>query len=456
MACRPVVKKRWGLNTRILRLLFQCVFQPQLLYGSLAWAEVCAHGRLVSEMQRVLRSFCLLLTRSFPRASGEVIMAIAGVMPLQRSLLTDINMKLLMCKNGFDISEYSIRSRYRRVLEWCLARAALPYALDLDHRRRGALLPPSRYKVIDYSLVELNGMPTPDPTASDLDIYTDGSRDDGKGTGCALVVYDNRRRGSEAAFRKYQLSMQNSVFQAECGAIFKAAKYCNDTLPENNLRIRILADSHSAMQASVSPHSSSVISRAAYREMACSTHTFFLQYMRAHTGIKGNERADTLAKEACENGFYFSIPVSRSWCSSFIRKKLMQEWEESWSDTWNANICQNFESVSDFKLVHALTFIPSQLTHVITRHCNLNKYQHEIGKSRSEYCPRCERDDVGRQSETIEHVLFGCPYYAALRLRLLLCGAHHLPAWPSTIRAFFQDKDMLKILIQFTKNCGRF
>ena len=248
--------------------------------------------------------------------------------------------------------------------------------------------------------------------------------------------------------------MQNSVFQAECGAIFKAAKYCNDTLPENVLRIRILADSHSAMQASVSPHSSSVISRAAYREMVCSTHTFFLQYVRAHTGIKGNERADTLAKEACENGFYFSIPVSRSWCSSFIRKKLMQEWEESWSDTWNANICQNFESVSDFKLVHALTFIPSQLTQVITRHCNLNKYQHEIGKSRSEYCPRCERDDVGRQSETIEHVLFGCPYYAALRLRLL-CGAH-LPTWPSTIREFFQDKDLLKILIHFPKNCGRF
>ena len=149
------------------------------------------------------------------------------------------------------------------------------------------MLPPSRYKVIDCSLVELNGMPTPDPTVSDLDIYEDGSRDNGKGTGCALVVCDNRRRGSEAAYRKYELSMQNSVFQAECGAIFKAAKYCNDTLPGNNLRIRILADSHSAMQASVSPHSSSVISPALYREMVCSTHTFFLQYVRAHTGVKG-------------------------------------------------------------------------------------------------------------------------------------------------------------------------
>ena len=188
--------------------------------------------------------------------------------------------------------------------------------------------------------------------------------------------------------------------------------------------------------------------------MVCPSHTFFQQYIRAHTGVKGNERADTIAKEACENGFYFSIPVSRSWCSSFIRKKLMQEWEESWSDTWNANICQNFESVSDFKLVHALTFIPSQLTQIITHHCNLNKYQHEVGKSRSEYRPKCERNGGRRQYETIEHVLFVCPYYDDLRLRLH-CDAH-LSAWPLTIREFFQDKDPLKILIQFTKNCGRF
>jgi len=66
MACRLVFKKRWGQNTRILRLLFQFVFLSQLLYGSLARAEICDHGRLVSEKQKVIRSFCFLMTRSFP------------------------------------------------------------------------------------------------------------------------------------------------------------------------------------------------------------------------------------------------------------------------------------------------------------------------------------------------------------------------------------------------------
>ena len=115
--------------------------------------------------------------------------------------------------------------------------------------------------------------------------------------------------------------------------------------------------------------------------------------------------------------------------------------------TRTLNRCQTF------KFLHALTFIPSQLTQSITRHCNLNKYHNEIGKSRSEYCPKCERDGGRRQYETIGHVLFVCPYYDDLRKRLH-CDAH-LPAWPSTIREFFHDKDMLKTLIQFTKNCGR-
>ena len=75
-------------------------------------------------------------------------------------------------------------------------------------------------------------------------------------------------------------------------------------------------------------------------------------------------------------------------------------------------------------------------------------------ESRSECCPRCEGDGGGRQYETIEHVLFVCPYYADVRLRLH-CDAH-LTAWSSTVQEFFLDKDILRMLIQFTKNCGRF
>jgi len=328
MACRPVVKKRWGLSTGILRKLYQAVFLPQLLFGSLGWAEVLDNRSLVEEMQKMLRVFSIFMTRALPQASGVVTMAMAGLVPVRYSLGKDIVMKLLMYKHGFDLTGYSAVSKYRIALERCLQRVNLPYETELDHRRRGDPLPPQRYKEIDYSLKELSTIVPPEPSTFDFDVYTDGSRDESIGTGCAFAVFDSVPPGAvPVACGQYQLSVRNSVFQAECGAIYQAVGYLNGRFADRRLTNRILADSKSAIQASVSPHSSSVISRAAYSAMAGSPHTFILQYVRAHCGIVGNEYADTLAKEACTTGTVFYTPISRTWCSTYIHNHLLHQWE---------------------------------------------------------------------------------------------------------------------------------
>ncbi|GBM60194.1 hypothetical protein AVEN_215229-1 [Araneus ventricosus] len=56
-----------------------------------------------------------------------------------------------------------------------------------------------------------------------------------------------------------------------------------------------------------------------------------LGWVKAHIGIKGNEIADTLAKEATTDG----IPASLPFPKSFLKKQLLQLSLSRWQAEWD-------------------------------------------------------------------------------------------------------------------------
>jgi len=53
-------------------------------------------------------------------------------------------------------------------------------------------------------------------------------------------------------------------------------------------------------------------------------------WVPAHRGVQGNERADTLAKQALERQHKTDILLSKAEVKTIIKRNIMKEWQHSW------------------------------------------------------------------------------------------------------------------------------
>ncbi|GBN44928.1 hypothetical protein AVEN_52580-1 [Araneus ventricosus] len=103
---------------------------------------------------------------------------------------------------------------------------------------------------------------------------------------------------------------------------------------------------------------------------------FRLGWVKAHIGIKGNEIADTLAKEATTHG----IPASLPFPKSFLKKQLLQLSLSHWQAEWDSgetgrsvysyfltNRCTGPENASNSPLAMGLPQLPQDIRSPIYR-----------------------------------------------------------------------------------------
>jgi hypothetical protein len=72
-----------------------------------------------------------------------------------------------------------------------------------------------------------------------------------------------------------------------------------------------------------------------------------INWIKAHVGHEGNERADALAKEGTTKMNYNAepiIPVPRSWIKGKIHAYLTKEWTSRWQGTSEARQTKLFFS----------------------------------------------------------------------------------------------------------------
>jgi hypothetical protein len=86
-------------------------------------------------------------------------------------------------------------------------------------------------------------------------------------------------------------------------------------------------------------------------------------WVKAHAGIKGNELADKLTKEAVEDDGDLRIVYNRitiSTVSSELKKEGLSEWQRQWDSTDKGALCRSF-----FPMVEQLT---SEFTAMVSGH----------------------------------------------------------------------------------------
>ncbi|XP_073976454.1 uncharacterized protein [Rhodnius prolixus] len=154
-------------------------------------------------------------------------------------------------------------------------------------------------------------------------LYTDGSK---IGNKVGSAVYDPYRN----RFMTTKLCEEASIYTAELVAILMSLKYMGSLSEKKFL---ILSDSLSALHRLTNSHGlckmnhiiAEIVERIALLKEE-SVYVHFL-WVRGHSGVKGNEVVDTLAKDATENGGFEDYKVPMSDLRGRITKTALQMWQ---------------------------------------------------------------------------------------------------------------------------------
>ncbi|XP_072401547.1 uncharacterized protein [Diabrotica undecimpunctata] len=134
-----------------------------------------------------------------------------------------------------------------------------------------------------------------------LEIYTDASKQN-NGTGCAFYI------PSTNVQEKFKLNNNTSIFAAEAIGIIKACDY----VEKNKLKkIHFLSDSLSVLKCIANPIINVMATdtnpfirelKARIHKLKKSQYELKFTWVKAHIGLRGNEVADSLAKESVTTG----------------------------------------------------------------------------------------------------------------------------------------------------------
>ena len=150
-----------------------------------------------------------------------------------------------------------------------------------------------------------------------MNIFTDGSRLHDR-TGTGYIIYEDANEYDTGLF---SLSPYSTVFQAELVTILLSVRHVlREAWSLCPRFVKIFSDSRSALAALNARRSSCRTVRDtidALNALADICHTVRLVWVPSHSGIRGNERADSLAKlgataDASESPYLPLCPLSYS------------------------------------------------------------------------------------------------------------------------------------------------
>ncbi|XP_071041890.1 uncharacterized protein [Parasteatoda tepidariorum] len=130
-----------------------------------------------------------------------------------------------------------------------------------------------------------------------------------------------------------------------------------------------------------------------------------INWIKAHSGIEGNEEADWVAKEATKLGqIDFEIPGEKCEIKSYIKNITFNRWRNDWRSSDKGRQTYKFFKDPSIKRLQANFY----LNQLLTGHGVFGTYQQKYFK-KSASCNYCGvRQDI-------DHLLKHCPRFRALR-----------------------------------------
>ncbi|XP_035205549.1 uncharacterized protein LOC118180585 [Stegodyphus dumicola] len=256
------------------------------------------------------------------------------------------------------------------------------------------------------------------------------------GTGSGLcIIQDNciistwRRR----------LGVDNSIFQAELTALQKAI-YIASQIRSN---VFIHSDSMSSLLAvggRPSRHPIVIKLQKMLLNLMPSIRPI-LTWVPAHTGIKGNAIADSLAKEAATNTNLPEqyLPLPGSYVKRTTMSQLLSKWQDRWTMSPTGRRTFKFIPKVNINTISS----SSAITTFLTGHGTFPEYLHRFGLRTNDLCTCGQRG-------TPDDYVFSCQFTSNLQFQKPV--DRYLPEWTKHLLCHAGSQKKLFQIIQYCKD----
>ena len=413
------IGNNFGPDTRFITSCYNSLVLPILSYGAPAWSNILKYDNIKNKLNSFQRLWMLRITKSASSISTLDAFALTGVLPVEDFIS-------MTCKK-YDITLTS-RSPSNITLDSSPFITKLPY-------------PPLLHTVT-------SPLPYNKPNFT---IYTDGSKSN-QGVGAGFCIFDDQDNRIPSINNQFHLHKNSTIFQAEAYALLKSLEEINLFPIHSN--ITIFSDSKSLVESITNLTLNSKLLLEIWNKLQSleNVYNISLAWVKGHSGLQGNETADSIAKNAISP----TLPITFNSIAPSTQKSIYK------IEAWNI-FDQKYISSTHRKRLLKFNVAPSmlhRLKHIVFNSHATSLFLTGIGfvmkhlirtkKSDTDLCRFCNST-----SENIDHLVLDCP--ALTRKRMFypkLCEVTNNSSSSSTnkLPIILENKEIWNQVISFIEH----